>query len=290
MQHAHSQGADRLCVPLRISGQCFSSEAWGGRSANRGQCAQACRLPYGLIVDGQLRDLGDVKYLLSPQARPSPLQLTRSPPTSVRNPAASAEQLQRLAVPAGRRAPRPRHAHLAFSWARAVVGAGPACGAWPPLKGACQQCRHIFRAQTAESYARAAEERGQHEARVRVRAAPPPTGQGGNSLARAQDLMAVEQIPALLAAGVACLKIEGRLKGPEYVALTTRVYRDAVDAAWAALPAAPAARSAPAQPGGRRDDAGGAAPLEEGGRAAAAGPPGAQQLADLQQVGRVSGV
>ena len=33
-----------LCVAY--SGQCFSSEAWGGRSANRGQCAQACRLPY----------------------------------------------------------------------------------------------------------------------------------------------------------------------------------------------------------------------------------------------------
>lgn len=32
-----------LCVSY--SGQCFSSEAWGGRSANRGQCAQACRLP-----------------------------------------------------------------------------------------------------------------------------------------------------------------------------------------------------------------------------------------------------
>jgi putative protease len=28
-----------LCVAY--SGQCFSSEAWGGRSANRGQCAQA---------------------------------------------------------------------------------------------------------------------------------------------------------------------------------------------------------------------------------------------------------
>ena len=56
-------------VALR-SGQCFSSEAWGGRSANRGQCAQACRLPYGLVVDGQLRDLGDLKYLLSPQACP----------------------------------------------------------------------------------------------------------------------------------------------------------------------------------------------------------------------------
>lgn len=25
-------------------------------------------MPYGLVVDGQLRELGDVKYLLSPQA------------------------------------------------------------------------------------------------------------------------------------------------------------------------------------------------------------------------------
>ena len=40
-----------LCVAY--SGQCFSSEAWGGRSANRGQCAQACRLPYEMMVDGQ---------------------------------------------------------------------------------------------------------------------------------------------------------------------------------------------------------------------------------------------
>jgi putative protease len=48
-----------------------------------------------------------------------------------------------------------------------------------------------------------------------------------------QDLMGVQHVPALIDAGVACLKIEGRLKGPEYVALTTRVYRDAVDAAWA---------------------------------------------------------
>src|SRR5690606_19489490 len=38
-----------LCVSW--SGQCLSSEAWGGRSANRGQCAQACRLPYALVVD-----------------------------------------------------------------------------------------------------------------------------------------------------------------------------------------------------------------------------------------------
>ena len=42
-----------LCVSY--SGQCFSSEAWGGRSANRGQCAQACRLPYGLVTHPPLR-------------------------------------------------------------------------------------------------------------------------------------------------------------------------------------------------------------------------------------------
>jgi putative protease len=53
-----------LCVAY--SGQCFSSEAWGGRSANRGQCAQACRLPYEMMVDGQPRPLGDARYLLSP--------------------------------------------------------------------------------------------------------------------------------------------------------------------------------------------------------------------------------
>lgn len=53
-----------LCVAY--SGQCFSSEAWGGRSANRGQCAQTCRLPYELLVDGALEPLGDARYLLSP--------------------------------------------------------------------------------------------------------------------------------------------------------------------------------------------------------------------------------
>jgi collagenase-like PrtC family protease len=100
-----------LCVSY--SGQCFSSEAWGGRSANRGQCAQACRLDYGLLVDGELKYLGDVQYLLSPQ-----------------------------------------------------------------------------------------------------------------------DLSAIELVPQLMLAGVTSFKIEGRLKGPEYVAMTTRVYREAVDAAW----------------------------------------------------------
>jgi U32 family peptidase len=101
-----------LCVAY--SGQCFSSEAWGGRSANRGQCAQACRLPYEMLVDGRLEPLGDARYLLSPG-----------------------------------------------------------------------------------------------------------------------DLFALEQIPEILEIGVAALKIEGRYKDADYVALTTRAYRRAVDDAWA---------------------------------------------------------
>ncbi len=51
-------------------------------------------------------------------------------------------------------------------------------------------------------------------------------------VANMQDLMALDCIPGLIRAGVSCLKIEGRLKGPEYVAVTTQAYRQAVDAAW----------------------------------------------------------
>ena len=101
-----------LCVAY--SGQCLTSESLGQRSANRGECAQACRMPYELIVDGAARDLGDKRYLLSPQ-----------------------------------------------------------------------------------------------------------------------DLAAVNEIPALIAAGVVSFKIEGRLKSPEYVAGVCQVYRKAIDAALA---------------------------------------------------------
>ena len=101
-----------LCVSY--SGQCFSSEAWGGRSANRGQCAQACRLPYEMLVDGRVEPLGDARYLLSPG-----------------------------------------------------------------------------------------------------------------------DLYALEQVPEIMQIGISALKIEGRYKDAEYVALTTRAYRKAVDDAWA---------------------------------------------------------
>ncbi|MEY4088734.1 MAG: hypothetical protein RJB55_1005, partial [Verrucomicrobiota bacterium] len=97
-----------LCVAY--SGQCLTSESLGGRSANRGECAQACRLPYDLISDGRQVDLGDRRYLLSPQ-----------------------------------------------------------------------------------------------------------------------DLAGIDVLPQLVKAGVASLKIEGRLKSPEYVASITRVYRAALD-------------------------------------------------------------
>jgi U32 family peptidase len=97
-----------LCVAY--SGQCLTSESLGGRSANRGECAQACRLPYDLVSDGKVVPLGDRKYLLSPQ-----------------------------------------------------------------------------------------------------------------------DLAGLEVLPELVKAGVASLKIEGRLKSPEYVASITRVYRQALD-------------------------------------------------------------
>jgi putative protease len=104
-----------LCVAY--SGQCLTSESLGGRSANRGQCAQACRLPYDLVCDGQDIDLGAQKYLLSPQ-----------------------------------------------------------------------------------------------------------------------DLAAYALVPELIDAGVSCLKIEGRLKTPEYVANITSHYRRAIDAAVANRP------------------------------------------------------
>ena len=116
-----------LCIAY--SGQCLTSEALGGRSANRGACAQACRLPYELLIDGVLQDLGDRAYLLSPE-----------------------------------------------------------------------------------------------------------------------DLEASALVPRLIELGVASLKIEGRLKGPEYVAATTRLYRAAIDAAVGAGPEPePAAREAALQ-------------------------------------------
>ncbi len=54
-----------LCVAY--SGQCFTSESLGGRSANRGQCAQSCRFDYEIYVDDKKKELGNIKYLVSPK-------------------------------------------------------------------------------------------------------------------------------------------------------------------------------------------------------------------------------
>jgi U32 family peptidase len=45
-----------------------------------------------------------------------------------------------------------------------------------------------------------------------------------------RDMMLRDKLPDLFAAGVHALKIEGRLKRPEYVAVVTRAYRKALDA------------------------------------------------------------
>lgn len=57
-------GAICICY----SGQCLMSSLIGGRSGNRGRCAQPCRLPYKLVDkngENLLKNVGD--YLLSPK-------------------------------------------------------------------------------------------------------------------------------------------------------------------------------------------------------------------------------
>ncbi len=59
-------GHGALCVCY--SGQCFMSSLIGGRSANRGRCAQACRLPYTLHNRALRKNLPSPgEHLLSPK-------------------------------------------------------------------------------------------------------------------------------------------------------------------------------------------------------------------------------
>jgi putative protease len=51
-----------LCYSF--SGQCLMSSLIGGRSGNRGHCAQTCRLPYDVLYQGQKAGTG---YYLSPK-------------------------------------------------------------------------------------------------------------------------------------------------------------------------------------------------------------------------------
>lgn len=60
-----------LCISY--SGQCLLSSAIGGRSGNRGKCAQPCRLPYELIKEDKISEHHDIirtldkGYILSPK-------------------------------------------------------------------------------------------------------------------------------------------------------------------------------------------------------------------------------
>jgi putative protease len=59
-------GHGALCICY--SGQCFFSSMVGGRSANRGMCAQACRLPYTLIDEDAGEEIpAPGEHLLSPK-------------------------------------------------------------------------------------------------------------------------------------------------------------------------------------------------------------------------------
>src|SRR4051812_16515195 len=137
-----------LCVSW--SGQCLTSEALQHRSANRGQCAQSCRLPYDLIVDGEHQ-----------RAR------RRTPASPGSGPEPQAE-----------------------AWGR--TPASPGSGPEPQAEALAAQLKYLL---------------------------------------SPRDLGAWDLLPQLLAAGVSCFKIEGRMKGPEYVANVVDKYRRALDAA-----------------------------------------------------------
>jgi len=49
------------------SGQCLYSSLIGGRSGNRGRCAQPCRLPYDVLKEGKSINSRDEHYVLSPK-------------------------------------------------------------------------------------------------------------------------------------------------------------------------------------------------------------------------------
>lgn len=56
----------------------------------------------------------------------------------------------------------------------------------------------------------------------------------GSYILNSKDLCLIDFLPEILQAGVSSLKIEGRMKSAYYVANVTRVYRQALDACWAA--------------------------------------------------------
>ena len=81
-------------------------------------------------------------------------------------------------------------------------------------RGRCAQpCRMVYGLEQGEAAAK-----------------PPAKGPAGDSyLLSTRDLNTLKLLPHIVAAGVASLKIEGRMKRPEYVATVVRTYRQALD-------------------------------------------------------------
>lgn len=58
---------------------------------------------------------------------------------------------------------------------------------------------------------------------------PVMEGEEGTYIFNSKDLCMIEHLPELLGAGVESFKIEGRMKTPLYVAMVTKIYREAID-------------------------------------------------------------
>ena len=52
----------------------------------------------------------------------------------------------------------------------------------------------------------------------------------GTYIFNSRDLCMIEHIPEMIAAGISALKIEGRMKGINYLASVVKIYREAIDA------------------------------------------------------------
>jgi len=123
------------------------------------------------------------------------------------------------------------HGALCYGYSGACLLSSMASGR-SGNRGRCSQaCRMRYRL-----------DEGAPQSGARARAAGGAgSGAGAGSVAGGElrrvlstaDLAALAALPALLAAGVTSFKIEGRMKDPAYVAVTTAVYREALDAALA---------------------------------------------------------
>lgn len=69
-----------------------------------------------------------------------------------------------------------------------------------------------------------------------IRDGKPQPCPDGDYVLSPKDINLIERVPDLIQAGVASLKIEGRMKRPEYVYLAVKTFREAIDACYAGKP------------------------------------------------------